>query len=92
MIYNAYMYMYVLSLLSLLIIRNHIFLCLMSLEFLVISLLMFFMFNFSFILSGVYTVVYMMIFFVCEGVLGLSVLVSMIRCHGNDYLNSLILW
>lgn len=33
-----------------------------------------------------------MVFFVCEGVLGLRVLVRIIRCYGNDYLNSMFLW
>lgn len=32
------------------------------------------------------------VFFVCEGVLGLRVLVRIIRSYGNDYSNSIILW
>nr|YP_011018098.1 NADH dehydrogenase subunit 4L [Bhatia longiradiata]WQH58296.1 NADH dehydrogenase subunit 4L [Bhatia longiradiata] len=85
-------YMYVMSMLSLIMIRKHIFLCLLSLEFVVVSLLLmmlYYFLNFSF---GFYILLMMMIFFVCEAVLGLSVLVSMIRCYGNDYLNSISLW
>nr|ATD53008.1 NADH dehydrogenase subunit 4L [Psammotettix sp. EMHAU-2015-Zz053036] len=85
------MYMYMLSLFSLLTIRKHIFLCLLSLEFIVISLLMMLMHFVMFTLS-MYFMVILMVFFVCEGVLGLSVMVSMIRCYGNDYLNSFNLW
>jgi NADH-ubiquinone oxidoreductase chain 4L len=34
---------------------------------------------------GLFFVVYFFVFSVCEGSLGLSILVSMIRSHGNDY-------
>nr|ASM41872.1 NADH dehydrogenase subunit 4L [Scaphoideus nigrivalveus] len=90
--FYSFMYMYMLSLFSLLVIRKHIFLCLLSLEFIVVSLLMMYMYYFLFFLMGFYLMVIMMVFFVCEGVLGLSVLVSMIRCYGNDYLNSMSMW
>nr|YP_010278725.1 NADH dehydrogenase subunit 4L [Changbaninus pleiospicules]UKE80322.1 NADH dehydrogenase subunit 4L [Changbaninus pleiospicules] len=90
--FYLFMYMYMMSLFSLLMIRKHIFLCLLSLEFIVVSLLMMYMYYFLFFTSGFYLMVIMMVFFVCEGVLGLSVLVSMIRCFGNDYLNSMNLW
>nr|YP_010272338.1 NADH dehydrogenase subunit 4L [Scaphoideus maculatus]UKE80309.1 NADH dehydrogenase subunit 4L [Scaphoideus maculatus] len=90
--FYSFMYMYIMSLFSLLMIRKHIFLCLLSLEFIVVSLLIMYMYYFLFFTSGFYLMVIMMVFFVCEGVLGLSVLVSMIRCFGNDYLNSMNLW
>nr|YP_010582970.1 NADH dehydrogenase subunit 4L [Vatana ogromna]UGN61416.1 NADH dehydrogenase subunit 4L [Vatana ogromna] len=85
-------YMFFMGLFSLILIRKHILLCLISLEFVVISLLMMIlfyclMFNYSF-----YLYLLMMTFYVCEGVLGLSILVYMIRCHGNDYLMSMFLW
>nr|ATF28587.1 NADH dehydrogenase subunit 4L [Exitianus indicus] len=90
--FNLFVYMYIVSLVSLLFIRKHIFLCLISLEFVVISLLMMIMYYSLMFLSSYYLMVVSMVFFVCEGVLGLSVLVGMIRCYGNDYLNSLLLW
>nr|YP_010757448.1 NADH dehydrogenase subunit 4L [Nephotettix parvus]WEU77791.1 NADH dehydrogenase subunit 4L [Nephotettix parvus] len=90
--FNLFMYMYMFSLISLLMIRKHIFLCLISLEFIVISILMMIMHYSLMYLSSYYLMVIMMVFFVCEGVLGLSVLVNMIRCYSNDYLNSMILW
>nr|YP_009776006.1 NADH dehydrogenase subunit 4L [Mitjaevia protuberanta]YP_010117071.1 NADH dehydrogenase subunit 4L [Gunungidia aurantiifasciata]QJA16316.1 NADH dehydrogenase subunit 4L [Mitjaevia protuberanta]QPM99285.1 NADH dehydrogenase subunit 4L [Gunungidia aurantiifasciata] len=86
------LYIFTSSILSLMIIRKHILLCLISLELIVLSLLLqilFYclMFNYSF-----YMYLFMMTFYVCEGVLGLSVLVYMIRSHGNDYINSLLTW
>nr|YP_010757461.1 NADH dehydrogenase subunit 4L [Zahniserius cylindricus]WEU77804.1 NADH dehydrogenase subunit 4L [Zahniserius cylindricus] len=91
MIY-LFMYMYMCSLISLLLVRNHVFLCLISLEFIVISLLMMFIYFMMMFESSLYLMIVLMVFFVCEGVLGLSVLVSMIRYYGNDYLNSFSLW
>nr|YP_010035029.1 NADH dehydrogenase subunit 4L [Parazyginella tiani]QOX09873.1 NADH dehydrogenase subunit 4L [Parazyginella tiani] len=87
-----YFYMFFMGLFSLILIRKHILLCLISLEFVVLSLLIMIlisclMFNYSF-----YLYLIMMTFYVCEGVLGLSILVYMIRCHGNDYLLSMFLW
>jgi NADH-ubiquinone oxidoreductase chain 4L len=37
---------------------------------------------------GLFFVVYFLVFSVCEGSLGLSVLDSIIRSHGNDYFQS----
>nr|YP_009994718.1 NADH dehydrogenase subunit 4L [Zyginella minuta]QNP08956.1 NADH dehydrogenase subunit 4L [Zyginella minuta] len=87
-----FFYLFFSGLFCLILIRKHILLCLISLEFIVISLLLMIiyyclMFNFSF-----YLYLIMMTFYVCEGVLGLSLLVYMIRNHGNDYLNSILLW
>nr|YP_010502910.1 NADH dehydrogenase subunit 4L [Nephotettix nigropictus]UXD78687.1 NADH dehydrogenase subunit 4L [Nephotettix nigropictus] len=90
--FYLFIYMYIFSLISLMMIRKHIFLCLISLEFIIISLLMMTMYYSLMYLSSYYLMVIMMVFFVCEGVLGLSVLVNMIRCYSNDYLNSMILW
>lgn len=59
---------------------------LFSLEYLVISLfLLFFIFllNFGF---DLYYLLFFLVFTVCEGALGLGVLVNVIRNHGNDYL------
>nr|ATC73068.1 NADH dehydrogenase subunit 4L [Psammotettix sp. EMHAU-2015-Zz060503] len=90
--FYLFMLMYLFSLLSLMLLRKHIFLCLLSLEFMVISLLLMLMSYLMCFSYGYYMIVMFMVFFVCEGVLGLSVLVSMIRCFGNDYSSSLSLW
>nr|UFK32225.1 NADH dehydrogenase subunit 4L [Aguriahana sp. 1 BY-2021a] len=85
-------YLFFMGLFCLILIRKHILLCLISLEFVVLSLLLgvlmyCLMLNYTF-----YLYLIMMTFYVCEGVLGLSILVYMIRCHGNDYLSSIFLW
>nr|ATD53072.1 NADH dehydrogenase subunit 4L [Paphnutius ruficeps] len=83
-----YMYMYMIGLLTLCLMRKHVFSCLLSLEFIILSL---FVFLYLYLICFNYEFCFGMIFLsfsVCEGVLGLSVLVSLIRSHGNDYLNS----
>nr|UFK32264.1 NADH dehydrogenase subunit 4L [Eurhadina dongwolensis] len=87
-----YMYMFFMGLFSLILIRKHILLCLISLEFVVLSLLMLIMLFCMTINYSFYLYLIMMTFYVCEGVLGLSVLVYMIRCHGNDFLSSMFMW
>nr|YP_009775993.1 NADH dehydrogenase subunit 4L [Paraahimia luodianensis]QJA16303.1 NADH dehydrogenase subunit 4L [Paraahimia luodianensis] len=85
-------YMFFMGLLCLILIRKHILLCLISLEFVVLSLLLIiFIFCMNFLYSF-YLYLIMMTFFVCEGALGLSILVYLIRCHGNDYLTGMFLW
>nr|UJG45127.1 NADH dehydrogenase subunit 4L [Tachinidae sp.] len=69
--------------------RKHLLSMLLSLEYIVLSLfLMLFiylnMMNFESFFSMMF-----LTFSVCEGVLGLSILVSMIRTYGNDYFQSL---
>lgn len=69
-------------------IRKHLLSILLSLEFIVLRLFFLIMlflrfFNFEFFFSIIF-----LIFRVCEGALGLSILVSLIRTHGNDYFNS----
>nr|UFR82860.1 NADH dehydrogenase subunit 4L [Goliathus goliatus]UFR82899.1 NADH dehydrogenase subunit 4L [Mecynorhina torquata ugandensis] len=85
--------MYFCGLISFCIKRKHLLLMLLSLEYIILSLyfnlyiyLMYFSFEFYF---G-------MIFLtmsVCEGALGLSILVSLVRTHGNDYFQTFnVLW
>nr|AMN09038.1 NADH dehydrogenase subunit 4L [Pedicia sp. ZK-2016] len=67
---------------------KHLLAMLLSLEFIVLSLFYFLyiflnMYNFENFFSVMF-----LTFSVCEGALGLSILVSMIRTHGNDYFNS----
>nr|YP_008081148.1 NADH dehydrogenase subunit 4L [Thyridosmylus langii]AGH27225.1 NADH dehydrogenase subunit 4L [Thyridosmylus langii] len=68
--------------------RKHLLSMLLSLEFIVLSLfymlyLYMLMYNYEFYFSMIF-----LTFSVCEGALGLSILVSMIRTHGNDYFQS----
>lgn len=84
-------YIFIINLFCLIIIRKHILLCLIRFEFIIISLLLIIMnfcsiFNYSF-----YLYLIIITFYVCEGVIGLGILVRLIRSHGNDYLNSLFI-
>nr|AVN67989.1 NADH dehydrogenase subunit 4L [Macropanesthia sp. B115] len=67
--------------------RKHLLATLLSLEFIVLILYMILfnylnMFNFESFFMMIY-----LTFSVCEGALGLSILVSMIRSYGNDFFN-----
>nr|YP_009176418.1 NADH dehydrogenase subunit 4L [Cryptolestes ferrugineus]ALI86996.1 NADH dehydrogenase subunit 4L [Cryptolestes ferrugineus] len=73
--------------------RKHLLLMLLSLEYIVLSLYINMFYYIS--MSGM-DYFFLMIFLtmsVCEGALGLAMLISMIRMHGNDYIMSLtFLW
>nr|YP_009227950.1 NADH dehydrogenase subunit 4L [Lachana alpherakii]AIS20845.1 NADH dehydrogenase subunit 4L [Lachana alpherakii] len=67
---------------------KHLLIILLSLEFIILSIF-FFMFIFlSFIDYELYMLMVFLVFSVCEGALGLSILVSMIRTYGSDYFQS----
>nr|QNV11760.1 NADH dehydrogenase subunit 4L [Hydrobius fuscipes] len=85
--------MYLMGILSFCLKRKHLLMMLLNLEFVVVSLY----FNLFIYLSFFnYEFYFSMIFLtmsVCEGALGLSILVSLIRSHGNDYFQTFnILW
>nr|YP_009348215.1 NADH dehydrogenase subunit 4L [Sinopodisma wulingshanensis]YP_010703619.1 NADH dehydrogenase subunit 4L [Sinopodisma kelloggii]APX55792.1 NADH dehydrogenase subunit 4L [Sinopodisma wulingshanensis]WCO86753.1 NADH dehydrogenase subunit 4L [Sinopodisma kelloggii] len=68
--------------------RKHLLMVLLSLEYIVLSLFMLIViflieFNYDYFFPVIF-----LVFSVCEGALGLSILVSMIRSHGNDFFNS----
>nr|UZC53685.1 NADH dehydrogenase subunit 4L [Ultragryllacris sp. 1 JL-2022a] len=70
--------------------RKHLLVVLLSLEFMVLIMFMMLfmylnMFNYELFFSSVF-----LVFSVCEGALGLSILVSMIRTHGNDFFQSFV--
>nr|YP_009648962.1 NADH dehydrogenase subunit 4L [Acisoma panorpoides]QDA21648.1 NADH dehydrogenase subunit 4L [Acisoma panorpoides]UKM30536.1 NADH dehydrogenase subunit 4L [Acisoma panorpoides] len=67
--------------------RKHLLSTLLSLEFIVLSLFFYVFFIFVFYFE-LYFLMYFLTFGVCEGALGLGILVSMIRSHGNDYFTS----
>nr|QNE85410.1 NADH dehydrogenase subunit 4L [Sciomyza simplex] len=68
--------------------RKHLLSMLLSLEYIVLSLfLLLFIYLSFFNNEGMFSMMFLT-FSVCEGALGLSILVSMIRTHGNDYFQS----
>nr|YP_010222676.1 NADH dehydrogenase subunit 4L [Urolabida histrionica]UCC46139.1 NADH dehydrogenase subunit 4L [Urolabida histrionica] len=70
-------------------VHKHVLQTLLSLEFLVLGL--FLMMTFMIIMLGyeVYFLLLFLVFTVCEGALGLSILVNMVRSQGNDFLSSM---
>nr|WAL33195.1 NADH dehydrogenase subunit 4L [Pontia edusa] len=67
---------------------KHLLIVLLSLEFIVLSMFFFFLIFLMMLNYNIYMLVIFMVISVCEGALGLSILVSMIRTHGNDYFQS----
>nr|YP_009471357.1 NADH dehydrogenase subunit 4L [Sibylla pretiosa]AVE15491.1 NADH dehydrogenase subunit 4L [Sibylla pretiosa] len=68
--------------------RKHLLMTLLSLEFIVLVLFII-LYYYVLMMSGeLYITMFFLSFAVCEGALGLSILVSMIRTHGNDFFNS----
>nr|AKN01359.1 NADH dehydrogenase subunit 4L [Ptilomera tigrina] len=87
-------YMFFVGLIIFCSLRKHLLLTLLSLEYLVVLIFFsFFIFLMSYS-SEYYFVITFLTFSVCEGVMGLSILVSMIRCHGNDNLMNIscLMW
>nr|YP_009353140.1 NADH dehydrogenase subunit 4L [Brahmaea hearseyi]AOV83399.1 NADH dehydrogenase subunit 4L [Brahmaea hearseyi] len=68
--------------------HKHLLIVLLSLEFIVLSLFFFLLLLLSYMDYELYMLMVFLVFTVCEGALGLSILVSMIRTHGNDYFQS----
>nr|QRW36393.1 NADH dehydrogenase subunit 4L [Nebrioporus cooperi] len=69
--------------------RNHLLLMLLSMEFIILSLYILLFMFLSFFDYEYYFSLMFLVFCVCESVLGLSILVSLIRTHGNDYFFSM---
>lgn len=65
--------------------RKHLLLILLSLEFIVLSLYIRIFFYLSLYDFEYFFRLIFLTFSVCEGVLGLSLMVLLIRTHGNDY-------
>nr|ATO90163.1 NADH dehydrogenase subunit 4L [Monema flavescens] len=68
--------------------HKHLLIVMLSLEFIVLSIFFFFLIYLTFINYNMYMLMVFLVFSVCEGALGLSILVSMIRTHGHDYFQS----
>nr|AAP42817.2 NADH dehydrogenase subunit 4L [Bombyx mandarina]ADE18270.1 NADH dehydrogenase subunit 4L [Bombyx mandarina]ADE18387.1 NADH dehydrogenase subunit 4L [Bombyx mandarina] len=87
-IWFLFIYMFFLGNLIFVSKNKHLFVVLLSLEFIVLSIFFFFFVLLIFIDYDMYMLMVFLVFSVCEGSLGLSILVSMIRSYGNDYFQS----
>nr|YP_009729791.1 NADH dehydrogenase subunit 4L [Leptalina unicolor]QHW07581.1 NADH dehydrogenase subunit 4L [Leptalina unicolor] len=68
--------------------HKHLIIMLLSLEFIVLSIYFLLLLYLSYIEFDMFMLMVFLVFSVCEGALGISILVSMIRTHGNDYFQS----
>lgn len=64
--------------------RKHLLSTLLRLEFMVLSIFFYIFILLIFSFLDTYFLIYFLTFSVCEGALGLSILVSIIRSHGTD--------
>lgn len=69
--------------------HKHLLIVLLRLEFIVLRIFFFLLIYLIFIDLELYILILFLVFSVCEGALGLSILVSIIRTHGNDYFQRL---
>nr|YP_054540.1 NADH dehydrogenase subunit 4L [Thermobia domestica]AAT69289.1 NADH dehydrogenase subunit 4L [Thermobia domestica] len=70
--------------------RKHLLMVLLSLEFIVLMSFLLLSYSLGSLYVENYFCLLFLTFSVCEGSLGLSILVSIVRTHGGDYLNSLV--
>nr|YP_010987659.1 NADH dehydrogenase subunit 4L [Oxytelus tibetanus]WON66078.1 NADH dehydrogenase subunit 4L [Oxytelus tibetanus] len=85
--------MYIVGLIMFCAVCKHFLMMLLSLEFVMMSLLLGLFFMLIMFDYEMYFLMIFMIMVVSEGVLGLAILVSIIRTHGNDYFQSFnMLW
>lgn len=65
--------------------RKHLLIILIRLEFIVLRIYFLIMIYLIIINNNIYLLIVFLVLSVCEGALGLSILVSIVRTYGNDY-------
>lgn len=80
-----YVFIFLFSLIVFISNRKHLLVTLIRLEFIVLIIYIYIYIYLIIIDYESYFLIIFLTFRVCEGALGLSVLVSLIRTHGNDY-------
>nr|AYP72681.1 NADH dehydrogenase subunit 4L [Cassida sp. EMHAU-15090501] len=83
------MFMYLSGMAVFLFSFNHFLFVLLSLEFMMLAIFLFLFFLLSMMMINLFFSMIYLTMVVCEGVLGLSIMVSVIRFSGNDNLMSL---
>lgn len=81
--------MFISGIISLCINRKHLITTLLRLELIILRMFCSLSFIFSIKIYDLHILLIFLVFRVCEGVIGLSCLVILIRSHGNDKLISL---
>nr|YP_006234112.1 NADH dehydrogenase subunit 4L [Sepiella japonica]YP_008757869.1 NADH dehydrogenase subunit 4L [Sepiella inermis]YP_009193050.1 NADH dehydrogenase subunit 4L [Sepiella maindroni]AGS18376.1 NADH dehydrogenase subunit 4L [Sepiella inermis]ALP86443.1 NADH dehydrogenase subunit 4L [Sepiella maindroni]BAM11171.1 NADH dehydrogenase subunit 4L [Sepiella japonica] len=85
-------YIYLVGIMVLLLQWKHILNILLSFEILMLGVVFSFLLTWGLNGSEFNIMMIIIVFGVCEASLGLSMLVSLIRVHGNDYVNSLVMY
>nr|YP_004778160.1 NADH dehydrogenase subunit 4L [Liriomyza sativae]ADO79014.1 NADH dehydrogenase subunit 4L [Liriomyza sativae]AFL93391.1 NADH dehydrogenase subunit 4L [Liriomyza sativae] len=80
--------LYVVGIICFVLNRKHLLSMLLSLEYIVICLFFIIFIYLMYMNFEMYFTMMFLSFSVCEGALGLSILVSLVRTHGNDYFQS----
>nr|WGH58953.1 NADH dehydrogenase subunit 4L [Urochela rubra] len=83
------MFMLLLGIIMFCMTHKHVLQSLLILEYLTLLLFMIMFFMMMMLGLDVYMLLFFLVFTVCEGALGLSILVNMVRNQGNDYLSSM---
>nr|YP_010021608.1 NADH dehydrogenase subunit 4L [Pnyxia scabiei]QOL10549.1 NADH dehydrogenase subunit 4L [Pnyxia scabiei] len=79
------LFMFIMGAISFFVNQKFLLLMLLSLEFMVLSLFILLFIYLKVNFTENYFLMGVLVFNVCEGALGLSLLVSMIRTHGNNF-------
>ena len=82
----CYFLLFLFGIVTLCLNRKHVIIRLLRLELIVLSLFCCLSFILSIIIRDLYILLVFLVFRVCEGVIGLSCLIIIIRSHGNDKL------
>nr|AFG23316.1 NADH dehydrogenase subunit 4L [Teleogryllus commodus] len=70
--------------------RKHLLIVLLSLEYMVLFTFFMLVFWLGLLSYELFFSMIYLVFAVCEGSLGLGILISMVRSHGNDYFQSFV--
>lgn len=84
-IFIVFLYIYIIGNIVFVSKHKHLLIVLLSLELIVLSIFFFLIIILNYYYFDFYMLIVFLVFSVCEGALGLSILVSLIRTHGNDY-------
>nr|QXJ42006.1 NADH dehydrogenase subunit 4L [Euprymna sp. Type 4 GS-2021] len=85
-------FIYICGVIILLFQWKHVLNMMLSFEIMMLGVIFLFLLSWGVNSSDYSLMMVIVVFGVCEASLGLSLLVSMVRCHGNDYVKSLNLY
>nr|YP_009501992.1 NADH dehydrogenase subunit 4L [Trioza anthrisci]AWU49073.1 NADH dehydrogenase subunit 4L [Trioza anthrisci] len=91
LIYFSSLFMFYFGMLTYFLMKKHVLMMLLSLEFLSLILLLMIINFLTVFMYDNMMIIYFIITMVCEAVMGLIMLTLMVRTHGSDYLKSSIL-